>query len=36
MAEKIWIPKSADDLIKLINANISLSCIDTSLITDIS
>ena len=36
MAEKIWIPKSKDDLIKLINADISLSCIDTSLITDMS
>lgn len=36
MAEKIWTPKSKDDLKKLINANISLSCIDTSLITDMS
>lgn len=36
MAEKIWIPKSADDLIKLINANISISCIDMSFITDMS
>lgn len=36
MAEKIWIPKSKYDLMKLINADISLSCIDTSLIIDMS
>ena len=36
MAEKIWTPKSKEDLEKLINANIPLSSIDTSLISDMS
>lgn len=36
MADRIWTPKSKDDLKKLINANIALSNIDTSLISDMS
>ncbi len=36
MADRIWTPKSKDDLKKLINANIALSSIDTSLISDMS
>lgn len=36
MTDKIWTPKSKDDLKKLINANIALSNIDTSLISDMS
>lgn len=36
MSDKIWTPKSKDDLKKLINANIALSNINTSLISDMS